>query len=122
MIKRIIPVFTFFGEKDTQVDPIQGADAYKKALTKAGDTNFRVEIIPNADHDIILCKTGSLKERRSRSSKEWQNYAPEYLEMMEEWLKKLKKQLRSAKLNRLSKQLINPLKLIRQKDAKTSYS
>lgn len=87
--KTTIPVLAFFGEKDTQVNPIQGLEAYKKALTKAGNTNFRVELIPNADHNIILCKTGSMKERRSRSSKEWQNYAPEYLEMMEEWLKKL---------------------------------
>jgi pimeloyl-ACP methyl ester carboxylesterase len=83
------PVLAFFGEKDTQVDPIQGVEAYNKALTKAGNKNFRVELIPNADHNIILCETGSMKERNQRSSKEWQNYAPEYLEMMEEWLKKL---------------------------------
>jgi len=87
--KITVPVLAFFGEKDTQVDPIQGAEAYRKALTKAGNTNFRVELIPNADHNIILCETGSMKERNSRSSKEWQNYAPEYLEMMEEWLKRL---------------------------------
>ena len=87
--KITIPVLAFFGEKDTQVDPIQGVEAYKKALTKAGNTNFKVELIPNADHNIILCKTGSMKERNNRSSKEWQNYAPEYLEMMEEWLKKM---------------------------------
>ncbi|UCE20882.1 MAG: alpha/beta hydrolase [Candidatus Aminicenantes bacterium] len=87
--KITIPVLAFFGEKDTQVDPIQGVEAYKKALTKAGNKNFRVELIPNADHNIILCKTGSMRERRSRSSKEWQNYAPEYLEIMEEWLKKI---------------------------------
>jgi len=87
--KITIPVLAFFGEKDTQADPIQGVSSYKEALTKAGNKNFRVELIPNADHNIILCKTGSMKERRSRSSKEWKNYAPEYLEMMEEWLRKL---------------------------------
>ena len=89
--KITIPVLAFFGEKDTQVDPIQGVSAYKKALTEAGNKNFRVELIPNADHNIILSKTGSLKERRSRSSKEWQNYAPEYLKIMEDWLKQLDK-------------------------------
>jgi pimeloyl-ACP methyl ester carboxylesterase len=87
--KVTIPVLAFFGEKDTQVDPIQGVEAYKKALTKAGNKNFRVELIPNADHNIILSKTGSMKERSRRNAKEWQNYAPEYLEIMEEWLKKL---------------------------------
>jgi pimeloyl-ACP methyl ester carboxylesterase len=87
--KVTFPVLAFFGEKDTQVDPIQGVEAYKRALTKAGNKNFRVELIPNADHDIILSKTGSMEERRRRSAKEWQNYAPEYLEIMETWLKKL---------------------------------
>jgi pimeloyl-ACP methyl ester carboxylesterase len=89
--KVTIPVLVFFGEKDTQVDPIQGVDAYKKALTKAGNKNFRVELIPNADHDIIISKTGSMEERSRRSAKEWQNYAPEYLEIMETWLRELSK-------------------------------
>jgi pimeloyl-ACP methyl ester carboxylesterase len=89
-----IPVLAFFGEKDTQVNPIQGVDAYKKALTKAGNKNFRVELIPNADHGIILSQTGSLKERKRRSAREWQNYAPEYLAIMEDWLKKLSGQVR----------------------------
>ena len=83
--KVLIPTLVFFGEKDTQVDPIQGVDSYKKALTKAGNKNFRVELIPNADHDIILSKTGSMKERSRRSAKGWQNYAPEYLDIMENW-------------------------------------
>ncbi len=88
--KVTIPALAFFGEKDTQADPIQGVNAYKQALTKAGNKNFRVELIPDADHNIILSETGSMKERSSRSAKEWQNYAPEYLEIMEDWLKKLR--------------------------------
>ncbi len=84
-----IPALVFFGEKDTQVDPAQGAEAYNKALTKAGNKNFKVALIPNADHGIILCETGSMKEIRNRSAKERQNYAPEYLEMMDEWLREL---------------------------------
>jgi pimeloyl-ACP methyl ester carboxylesterase len=87
--KVTIPVLAFFGEKDTQVDPIQGVNAYKQALTKAGNKNFRVELIPNADHNIILTETGSMEERSRRSAKDWQNYAPEYLEIMQDWLKKL---------------------------------
>ena len=87
--KVTFPVLAFFGEKDTQVDPIQGAEAYKRALTKAGNKNFRVEIIPDADHSMILSETGSMEERRRRSAREWQNYAPEYFEIMEEWLKEL---------------------------------
>ena len=74
--KVTIPVLAFFGKLDTQVDPVQGVEAYTKALTKAGNKNFRVELIPNADHDIILSKTGSMEERSRLSAKGWQNYAP----------------------------------------------
>jgi pimeloyl-ACP methyl ester carboxylesterase len=84
-----IPALVVFGEKDRNVNPIQALEAYTKALRKAGNPNFRVELIAGADHDIILCETGCQKERRKRSRKEWANYAPEYLDLMEDWLKKL---------------------------------
>jgi pimeloyl-ACP methyl ester carboxylesterase len=85
-----IPSLVLFGEKDTQVDPIQGKEAYVNAFQTAGNKNYRIELIPNADHNIILSETGSMKERSERSSKEWSNYAPEYLIIMEDWLKQLK--------------------------------
>jgi len=85
-----IPVLAFFGEKDTQIDPIQGAQAYQSALENAGNTNFRIELIPGVDHNLIISKTGCLKERRSRSRSGWQNYAPQYLDTLEEWLRNLR--------------------------------
>jgi pimeloyl-ACP methyl ester carboxylesterase len=84
-----IPVLAFFGGKDTQIDPVQGAQAYREALERAGNTNFRVELIPGTDHNIILSKTGCLDERDKRPRKEWTNYAPEYLDTLEEWLREL---------------------------------
>jgi pimeloyl-ACP methyl ester carboxylesterase len=84
-----IPVLAFFGEKDTQVDPIQGAQAYQEALERADNPNFRVELIPDTDHNIILSETGCLNERERRSRSEWINYAPEYLDTLEEWLREL---------------------------------
>ena len=86
-----IPVLAFFGEKDTQVDPIQGAQAYREALERAGNLNFRVELIPGADHNIILSESGCLDERENRSRQEWTNYAPEYLDTLEEWLRELRR-------------------------------
>lgn len=84
-----IPTLVVLGEKDRNVNPFQAVEAYNKALSKAGNPNFRVELIPGADHNIILCETGCQKERRKRSRKERANYAPAYLELMEDWLKKL---------------------------------
>lgn len=85
-----IPVLAFFGKKDTQVDPFQGAKAYREALERAGNQNFRVELIPNTDHNIILSETGCLEERENRQPHEWTNYAPAYLDMLEEWLRELR--------------------------------
>ena len=84
-----IPVLAFFGGKDTQIDPVQGARAYREALSRAGNTNFRVELIPGADHNIIISETGSLKERSERSREGWRNYAPQYLDILEGWLREL---------------------------------
>ena len=84
-----IPVLAFFGERDTQIDPIQGAQAYRDALERSGNPNFRVELIPDSDHNIILSETGCLDEREKRPRSEWTNYAPQYLDTLEEWLGEL---------------------------------
>ena len=82
-----VPVLAFFGEKDSQVDPVQGAEAYRKALAQAGNPASRVEVIPGADHDLILSQTGSMDEQRRRGRADWQKYSPAYLEIMEGWLR-----------------------------------
>ncbi|MDH4272902.1 MAG: alpha/beta fold hydrolase [Candidatus Aminicenantes bacterium] len=84
-----IPVLAFFGDKDTQVDPLQGMQAYRAALERAGNRNFRVELIPDADHNLVLSETGCLEERRRRSRSQWLNYGPPYLDILENWLRDL---------------------------------
>jgi pimeloyl-ACP methyl ester carboxylesterase len=78
-----IPVLAFFGEKDTQVDPFQGAQAYEQALQKAGNQHYQVELIPGVAHCLDFAETGCMNEHRRRV------YAPEYLDLMEEWLVQL---------------------------------
>lgn len=87
--KTTIPVLAFFGEKDTQVDPFQGMQAYKNALEHAGNSNFRLELIPGVDHCMIVTKTGCLKEIFNRTKKERLAYEPLFLEIIEEWLNDL---------------------------------
>ena len=86
--KTTIPVLAFFGEKDTQVDPFQGAQAYEQALQKAGNQHYRVELIPGVNHGLVPAETGCMNETIPRM------YAPEYLELMEEWLVQLSASLR----------------------------
>ena len=68
-----IPVLAFFGGKDTQVDPIQGAEAYRTALETAGNPHSRVEFIEGVDHNLIISKTGSIEERHERSRNGWRH-------------------------------------------------
>jgi pimeloyl-ACP methyl ester carboxylesterase len=53
-----IPVLAIFGDKDRQLDPIQGVHAYREALAEAGNPRNQVEVFPNADHAISTSKTG----------------------------------------------------------------
>lgn len=84
-----IPVLAFFGGKDTQIDPIQGAQAYREALERAKNPNFQVEFIPGVDHNLILSETGCREERENRPRSDWTNYAPGYLDILESWLLEL---------------------------------
>jgi len=53
-----IPVLAIFGDQDRQLDPLQGAYAFRKALGEAGNPKSRVEVFPNANHGIFPSKTG----------------------------------------------------------------
>jgi pimeloyl-ACP methyl ester carboxylesterase len=81
-----IPVLAFFGERDTQADPVQGAEAYRAALAHGGNPHSRVEIIPGTDHNILVSETGCMAEREQRPREQWRNYPVAYLDAIEEWL------------------------------------
>lgn len=92
--KMTIPVLAIFGEKDTQVDPFQAAEAYKKALQKAGNPLNQIKLFPDADHAIMLSKTGCIKEQRKRwRSSSSRIFAPGFIELMLDWLSALKEKL-----------------------------
>jgi pimeloyl-ACP methyl ester carboxylesterase len=81
-----IPILAVFGERDTQVDPIQGAEAWREALAQAGNPHSRVMVFPGTDHNILLTQTGCIEERERRSAAEWKDYPSEYLDLIEAWL------------------------------------
>lgn len=82
-----IPILAVFGERDTQVDPVQGAEAWREALARAGNPYSRVMVFPATDHNILLSETGCIAERESRSPAGWRNYPTAYLDLIEEWLR-----------------------------------
>jgi len=86
-----IPVLAFFGDRDTQADPIQGAHAYREALERAGNTNFRVELIPGANHGMTLAETGCMDEPGLKNESGGWAIAPGFLDTIEEWLRGLRR-------------------------------
>jgi len=111
-----IPILAIYGEMDRQIDPLQGAYAYRKALGQAGNPHSRVEVFPNANHGIAVSETGcpeadqqwfeqyvktlgysSLDEALAAVQKDAYHFdklsawpfAPGYLDTMLEWLKEL---------------------------------
>ena len=82
-----IPTLVFFGALDKNVNPRQGVEAYTSAFEIAGNNNSQVWLVDGADHDIIMSETGCANERASRNTEGWSNYAPEYLQTMQAWLR-----------------------------------
>ena len=111
-----IPVLSIFGDRDMNGDPIQGAYAWEAALEQAGNRNFRVEILPGVDHFMVASESRCLNEQEGMFDQVLQKqgygpmeesfmlfqqepgqhtplstwpYAPEYLDLIEEWLTNL---------------------------------
>ena len=78
--KTTIPLLVFFGELDKNIDPVQGAQAYKTALEKAGNENYMILVIQDAGHVLTPAATGCLDEPVSG---EW---VTEYLDTLENWI------------------------------------
>ena len=107
-----IPVLAIWGERDTKVDPIRAAHAYREALEQAGNSNYRVEVIPGVDHSLAPSETGCISEEGQMLERvleeqgfTWEEletldpqdpvlltlgsafpYVPAYLDLIEEWL------------------------------------
>ena len=86
-----IPVLAFFGERDTQLDPVRGLRAFRAALSRAGNPKSTVVLIPGADHNMILSESGCITERQRRSVAGWRDYSPRYPDVLEEWLTTLRR-------------------------------
>lgn len=86
-----IPALFIFGDKDTQIDPVQGAEMFGKYLQESGNENFKIVTIRGVDHNMRLAKTGSLKEQNENFKKEGGAVlSSDFLKEIESWLGELK--------------------------------
>jgi hypothetical protein len=111
-----IPILVINGDKDTNLDPMQGVYAWRMALELAGNQDFRVELLPGVTHFMtmsdstciveqeeafvqVLQEQGywPLEELLARIQREPGKHtplsalpsSPEYLDLLEEWLRGL---------------------------------
>jgi pimeloyl-ACP methyl ester carboxylesterase len=77
-----IPVLAIFGAQDIQVDPVQGADAYRAALERAGNTGSIVAVIPDVGHTLLPSTNGCATQGSGLPDR--------YGELIDEWIGRLR--------------------------------
>ncbi|UCF78604.1 MAG: alpha/beta fold hydrolase [Candidatus Eiseniibacteriota bacterium] len=82
------PVLVIFGEKDTNLDVKQGVETYYRFLTRARNKDFDIVVIAGGDHSLFQTETGSIREQMAKIQAGEQKYVPEYLDVMEDWVRR----------------------------------
>ena len=78
------PVLALNGEKDIQVYPEQNINAITASLKKANNKNVTTKILPGLNHLFQHCKKCTIDEYSELE----ETFAPEVLELMNNWLQK----------------------------------
>lgn len=81
--KTTIPVLAIYGGKDVQVPADQSIPALEAALKKAGNTDYKIITMPDANHLFQKANTGALSEYTTLEPV----LIPEFVPAMVDWLK-----------------------------------
>lgn len=76
------PVLAVIGERDLQVPPAQNMPELEKALKAAGNTDYTLRELPELNHLLQTCKTGSPTEYAEIE----ETIAPSALELIGTWI------------------------------------
>jgi fermentation-respiration switch protein FrsA (DUF1100 family) len=77
------PALAIWGAKDLQVPPKENMPLVEQALKKAGNTNYKVEILPNLNHLFQNADTG-LPMEYARIE---ETFAPAALTVVGDWIR-----------------------------------
>ena len=77
------PVLAIWGGRDLWSPADTNAAVVRRALSRAGNRDYTIVVLPNADHDLWLSKTGSSKEYHLAAT-----FVPEYFDAVVGWLLK----------------------------------
>jgi len=84
------PILALFGEKDKNIDPVQGVEAYRLSFKTASNNLNRVEMIANANHLLYEANTGGVRDLMAQVGGGKPLYGPQVLNVISAWLEKLK--------------------------------
>jgi pimeloyl-ACP methyl ester carboxylesterase len=82
------PVLALYGGKDIQVPPERNADAVAEALESGGNTDYRIEVLPDVNHMFQTAETG-LPDEYGRIE---ETFSPEALAIIADWISNQKGQ------------------------------
>jgi len=86
-----IPVLALYAENDRQIDPVQGAAAYRRLLEEGGSELSSVVLIPGADHNMNLSPRGCMQDQRDRyRAVGGAKLSPDFLRSVRDWLTRLR--------------------------------
>jgi hypothetical protein len=77
-----VPVLALFGGKDVQVDAEQNAPAVEAALAEAGNEDYEIVVLPNANHLFQEAGTGGFSEYGALPAE----FLPDFLPTILSWL------------------------------------
>ena len=77
-----IPVLAIFGGKDVQVDAEQNAPPLEAALAEAGNNDYEIVVLPDANHLFQQAETGGLSEYGTLPAE----FTPDLLPTIIDWL------------------------------------
>ncbi len=76
------PVLGLFGELDLQVAPSQNKEPMENALKKGGNKDYKIVVLPKANHLFQSATTGSPSEY-AKLPKE---FVPDFLDIVKDWI------------------------------------
>lgn len=77
-----VPVLAIFGSKDLQVDAEQSIPGLEAALTEAGNTDFEIVTLPDANHLFQVTETGAISEYETLPNE----FTPDLIPTIIDWL------------------------------------
>ena len=75
------PVLAIWGERDLWAPAETNAAVVQQALSQAGNRDYTIVVLPKADHDLWLSKTGASKEFHLAAT-----FVHEYFDTVVDWL------------------------------------